>query len=92
MDEFPGTEWRSTSWSAEEAFHHAPALSNWTLYGEVTHIFSHFTLKVTVYGTPLPRNRNQVIDTEFGTFRLLKTAALPGIMTKCLKLYKTSAE
>ncbi|MBR0558913.1 A/G-specific adenine glycosylase [Neokomagataea anthophila] len=92
MDEFPGTEWRSSPWSEEEALNQAPALLSWTLCGEVTHIFSHFTLKVTVYGTRLLQNRNQTIDTDYGSFRPLKSAALPGIMSKCLALYKTSAQ
>lgn len=91
MDEFPGTDWRSTPWSTDEALAEAPALQNWTYVGEITHIFSHFTLKVMVYGTRLTQNRNDAIDAQYGYFRPISKAALPGVMTKCLTLYKSSA-
>ncbi|GEM16555.1 A/G-specific adenine glycosylase [Gluconobacter oxydans] len=92
MDELPGTDWRSTPWTDEEALTHAPCLTHWVRRGEIRHVFTHFTLYLTVYEACLPQGHNAGIDSSFGTFRSAKRAALPGVMKKCLALTKQTPE
>ncbi|EHH67751.1 A/G-specific adenine glycosylase [Gluconobacter morbifer] len=84
MDECPGTEWRSTRWAEEDALSHAPFLTQWQDRGTVTHVFTHFTLHLTVYEATLPAGHNAGINQSFGTFRPAERAALSGVMKKCL--------
>lgn len=86
MDEFPGTEWRATPWTEQDALAHAPVLGSWTACGGVTHVFTHFTLRLMIYAITLPAGHNAGIDPTFGAFRSTERAALPGVMKKCLAL------
>lgn len=58
MDELPGTPWRDTPWTDEEALAHAPDPTGsgqktaWTFCGEVKHVFTHFTLRLLIYRLP----------------------------------------
>ncbi len=92
MDEFPGTEWREAPWAEADAMNHAPSLGPWSQRGEVTHVFTHFTLRLMVYVKTLPAGHNAGIDPSFGAFRSTTRAALPGVMKKCLALAVTDME
>ena len=45
----PTSEWRASPWSAAEAVAAAPAPGNWRPAGQVEHVFTHFSLTLTVY-------------------------------------------
>lgn len=50
MVEIPSTDWRETLWTEEEAREIAPLSVQWSACdGEVSHTFTHFHLKLTVW-------------------------------------------
>jgi A/G-specific adenine glycosylase len=52
----PTSDWRAAPWTRDEALAAAPTRAEWRLAGEVDHVFTHFSLTLTVYqswtGTP----------------------------------------
>ncbi len=48
MLEMPGTAWRATPWTLEEALAFAPSGKDWVQAGQVRHVFTHFALKLQV--------------------------------------------
>ena len=48
MAELPGTPWRAEPWGLEEACAHAPAAAAWRSAGVVRHVFTHFSLALSV--------------------------------------------
>ncbi len=83
MTELPGTPWRETPWSAEEALAHAPAKADWRPAGQVRHGFTHFELILDLFAARVP-----VIEAE-GFVRpiaSLDDAALASVMRKCVRM------
>lgn len=92
-DELPGTPWDTQQPAIphedllNNAFtHYAPLQADWQKYGEVKHIFSHFTLYAHVYGCVLTTKRNYPIDPSYGRFIPFEEAILASVMKKCLLL------
>ena len=88
MTELPGTPWRDTPWTIDEALTEAPmplspASSVWRNVGQVRHGFTHFELILDVLAAHVPR-----IETEGFTLALddLDDAALPSVMRKCVRM------
>jgi A/G-specific adenine glycosylase len=46
----PTTAWRAARWTAAEALSAAPTEACWQAYGEVRHVFTHFSLALQVLG------------------------------------------
>ncbi|TAN51048.1 MAG: A/G-specific adenine glycosylase [Rhodospirillales bacterium] len=58
MLELPGTAWRATPWTLEEALAFAPSGKGWAHAGQVRHVFTHFALRLQVmtgFATSLSR-------------------------------------
>jgi A/G-specific adenine glycosylase len=88
MAELPGTQWRDTPWSVDEALNAAPmrlaALElDWRNAGQVRHGFTHFELILDVLAAHVPR-----IEAEGFAHALdaLDDAALPSVMRKCVRM------
>jgi A/G-specific adenine glycosylase len=88
MTELPGTQWRATPWTTEEALTAAPmrlALEQlvWRKAGQVRHGFTHFELIIDVLAAHVP-----AIDAEGFAHPLdaLDDAALPSVMRKCVRM------
>ncbi len=77
MLEPPGTEWRPAPWTAREALAHAPVGAAWEEAGVVRHVFTHFTLELTVW-------RAQGAVPGMTPRADLPDAALPSLMRKAL--------
>jgi A/G-specific adenine glycosylase len=45
----PTSEWRETAWRAAEALAVAPSRGLWNHLGDVAHVFTHFSLTLSVY-------------------------------------------
>ncbi len=45
----PGTPWRVQGWATAEAIAHAPVIATWRERGVVRHVFTHFSLDLTVF-------------------------------------------
>ena len=45
----PTTEWRTARWSMSEALAAAPSPAAWRHVGDVAHVFTHFSLTLSVY-------------------------------------------
>jgi A/G-specific adenine glycosylase len=83
MTELPGTEWRTSPWTAHEAFAHAPMDVTWQAAGQVRHGFTHFELTIDLFAARVER-----IEAE-GFHRPvteLMHEALPSVMRKCVRM------
>lgn len=49
MLEVPSTDWRAESWTEDEASALAPFKARWDERGQITHVFTHFTLHMQVW-------------------------------------------
>ena len=91
MTELPGTAWRDTPWSRDEALAQAQALAplpaDWTPSGSVRHVFTHFGLTLQVWSA-----RCDIVPAPVLQGRMLRPAdalageALPSLMRKALDL------
>jgi A/G-specific adenine glycosylase len=88
MTELPGTQWRATPWTTEEALtaapmRLAPEQFAWRKAGQVRHGFTHFELIIDVLAAHVP-----TIDAEGFAHPLdaLDDAALPSVMRKCVRI------
>lgn len=86
MTELPGTEWRTTPWTTAEALPHAPVPADWQACGVVKHVFTHFTLEVSVFTVRIKRFPNTVAQQGFlAPSAQVGELSLPSIMLKCVK-------
>lgn len=86
MTELPGTEWRTTPWPQAEALRHAPVPADWQPCGTVKHVFTHFTLEVSVFAAQVKRFSNQAGQVGFlAPVGQVASLSLPSVMMKCLK-------
>jgi A/G-specific adenine glycosylase len=83
MTELPGTPWRETPWTIDEALTVAPMQLDWRGAGQVHHGFTHFALVIDVLAAHVP-----VIDGDGFAHALdaLDDAALPSVMRKCVRM------
>jgi A/G-specific adenine glycosylase len=83
MTELPGTPWRDTPWTIDEALADAPVSLDWRGAGQVRHGFTHFELIIDVLAAHVP-----VIQAEGFAQKLdaLDDAALPSVMRKCVRM------
>jgi A/G-specific adenine glycosylase len=88
MTELPGTPWRDTPWTVDEALTVAPMQLAplelvWRGAGQVRHGFTHFELILDVLAAHVP-----VIDGDGFAHALdaLDDAALPSVMRKCVRM------
>ncbi|MCP1270194.1 MULTISPECIES: A/G-specific adenine glycosylase [Acetobacter] len=87
MTELPGTEWRSEPWSEAGALEQAPCKASWQACGVVRHVFTHFTLEVTVYAARVQHFSNQAVQSGFlAPVGSVAGLSLPSVMLKCIKL------
>ncbi|MGI9169520.1 MAG: A/G-specific adenine glycosylase [Caulobacteraceae bacterium] len=77
----PTSDWRQAPWTPAEALATAPGGEAWRLAGDVAHVFTHFSLTLTVYatgaGTPPPGAVWTPIDEAL--------SALPSLFRKALR-------
>jgi A/G-specific adenine glycosylase len=81
MLEVPGTPWRDSAWSPDEALAHAPARAPWQpVAGVARHVFTHFALEMVLFTATLPRDAS--VDGEWHA----ADVALPSVMRRLLDL------
>ena len=83
MAELPGTSWRDTEWTQDEALRHAPASTAWRRMGQVRHVFTHFALHLDVYAARVPAIE---ADGFLRHAKALAAEALPSVMLKGVAL------
>jgi len=84
MTELPGTDWRDSPWTVQEALSVQPMELDWRGAGQVRHGFTHFELIIDVLAARVPR-----IDPTAGfahPLDALDDAALPSVMRKCVRI------
>ncbi len=81
MTELPGTAWSETSPTDEQIATAAPMPVDWQSVGEIRHVFTHFSLAITVLAARVPK-----IQAEGFTrpVMALSGEALPSVMRKCV--------
>ena len=80
----PTTAWRVAPWSSTEALTFAPALGPWATLGEVSHVFTHFALDLTVLAAPVADGDSDLIWTPLAE----AAASTPSLFAKALRLVK----
>jgi A/G-specific adenine glycosylase len=87
MTEVPGSEW-SHEFDSAKALDAAPKFRlrvTWRkLAGQVTHVFTHFPLALTVYVAQVPRGTPAPKGARWGKIAILNDEALPNVMRKVL--------
>ncbi|MFT8657293.1 MAG: A/G-specific adenine glycosylase [Acetobacter papayae] len=87
MTEIPGTAWQATPWPEAEALATAPARAKWHGAGTVRHVFTHFSLEITVLAARVVRFANTEVSQGFLLpMARLEGAALPSVMRKCVAM------
>ncbi|MDB5535009.1 MAG: A/G-specific adenine glycosylase [Hyphomicrobiales bacterium] len=84
MLEFPGSEWR-INFSQADALAQAPFKAKWQrIAGTVEHVFTHFSLALTVYRGVLPQGAATPEAGQWIEEGELDSAGLPSVMQKVL--------
>jgi len=84
MLEFPGSAW-SAGFSQDDAPASAPVKAKWQrMMGTVEHVFTHFSLALTVYRGMLPKGAATPEGGQWIEESMLDTAGLPSVMQKVL--------
>lgn len=87
MTEIPGTPWQTARWSDDAALATAPVRAAWRRAGTVRHVFTHFSLEITVLAARVARFANAEVSQGFLLpITRLEGAALPSVMRKCVAL------
>lgn len=82
MSEVPGTAWTAREDGASDVSG-APFPADWTPAGTITHVFTHFELRLTVYRS----DTNRVQESDDGWWQpvdKIDRAALPTVMKKAI--------
>ncbi len=84
MTEVPGSDW-AHDFDMKAALRSAPMKAKWRkLAGEVTHVFTHFPLALTVYVAEVPRGTTAPTGARWAKRAGLAEEALPTVMRKVL--------
>ena len=82
MTEFPGTDWSSRR-DGEDAQPSAMLRATWTKRpGFVEHVFTHFTLRISVHVASVPASTKAPLDCRWVDEAALDDEALPSVMRK----------
>ncbi|MDH7796724.1 MULTISPECIES: A/G-specific adenine glycosylase [unclassified Beijerinckia] len=85
MLEFPGSEWRA-DFPQDEALNHAPLTTKWRRkVGSANHVFTHFSLALTVYYGEVPRQTAAPEGAQWIEESELASEALPSVMHKVMQ-------
>ncbi|HEY5290594.1 MAG TPA: A/G-specific adenine glycosylase [Caulobacteraceae bacterium] len=78
----PTGAWRAEPWTAAEALAAAPLGADWRLVGEVEHVFTHFSLTLTVYAA-----RIETPDAELAWTPMPEAlSTTPSVFKKALRI------
>ncbi len=84
MTEVPGSAWSAT-FDPDQALAEAPFKAKWRLLpGQVSHVFTHFPLELTVFVATVPASTRIPDDCRWTAIPDLAGAALPSLMRKVL--------
>ncbi|WP_018266783.1 A/G-specific adenine glycosylase [Methylosinus sp. LW4] len=82
MSEFPSTPFR-VDFDPSRAQAHAPAAARWrALPGEVEHVFTHFSLRLTIFAATLPAPPPHIENGRWTPLARLSEEGLPTLMRK----------
>jgi A/G-specific adenine glycosylase len=82
MAEFPGSEW-AVDFNVASALDHAPVVVEWKKQrGQVEHVFTHFTLRLTVFHAAAPRGLRAPQGMRWVAEQAVEDEALPTLMRK----------
>ena len=91
MVAFPSVGWTQTDWSVADvqaANNAAPFPANWRQLSEpVHHIFTHFSLEMTIYYAETDRPQ---LGTDTGWWQVPQPSQLPSLMRKVWKQVEIS--
>lgn len=82
MTEVPGTEWTSRI-DGETSVSAQPFAADWQVQGVISHVFTHFELRLTVYRADV-RKRDMAGNGWWEPVETLKEQALPTVMKKVI--------
>jgi len=77
----PTTPWRATPWTRTEALAHAPMATGWRPAGEIEHVFTHFSLTLSVWEA-----RAERVDPDYVWTPLAEALqSTPSVFAKALR-------
>lgn len=82
MTEVPGSEWTARI-DGDATINAAPFIADWVSTGSITHIFTHFELRLSVYSVSNMVKRNDIDGWWSAPFEL-EDEALPTVMKKAI--------
>jgi A/G-specific adenine glycosylase len=82
MLELPGSVWRETAWNEREALGTAPVNAAWRPIGTVRHVFTHFELRLDVFGAAVARIEAPGLIAPIADLGELELSSL---MRKCVR-------
>ena len=83
MTEVPGTEWSEQTETVLDA---APLAADWKrLPGDVTHVFTHFRLELSIYRADIGMRRKPPAGSWWASPQSLPDEALPSVMRKAIE-------
>jgi A/G-specific adenine glycosylase len=83
MTEVPGTEWSEKTETSLDA---APLAAAWKrLSGDVTHVFTHFRLELSIYRADIGMRRKPPAGSWWASPQSLPDEALPSVMRKAIE-------
>ena len=85
MSELPGSPWTG-DFEAAGALAHAPFPARWRWLGEVSHVFTHFSLTLAVFAADVAASTPAPEGARWTPAAALDGEALPGLMRKALAL------
>jgi A/G-specific adenine glycosylase len=78
----PGTPWRTMAWTPADARQYEPAPAPWRELGVVGHVFTHFSLDLTVLAAPATRESPEFVWTPLPE----AMTSTPSVFRKALEL------
>jgi A/G-specific adenine glycosylase len=82
MPALPSTPWREEGWDLGEALAHAPSQAHWRPLGDVAHVFTHFSLTLSVWTA----SGDTSIEGAWTPIETLPSAGLPSVFAKAAAL------
>lgn len=82
MMELPGTDWSMNKSEQSQWMRNAPAARNWQYCGDIDHVFTHFSLTLSVYAAHIPPRERP--DGIWAKLAALDKYALPSVMMKAI--------
>ncbi|KPP82498.1 MAG: A/G-specific adenine glycosylase MutY [Oceanicaulis sp. HLUCCA04] len=85
MLEVPGTDWLDDAQALPSMAEAAPLALDWRKTGPISHVFTHFELRLTVFAAPFTKQAKLPDGTRWVAVHPIRAAGLPTVMKKAVQ-------